>query len=138
MAANLAALMNASKASPTKLTGTRNYRTWAKDLELILVRMGCWEVTKNPPPPEAERTVEWTANNNWARSEIHLWCSPEQQQYIIDSELAFDSWNILASQHNCKSTVFYRTPAPIIVYYFPYITCLLYLLFLIKHVRTSG
>ena len=39
---------------------------------------------------------------------------------------------------NCKSTVFYRTPAPIIVYYFPYITCLLYLLFLIKHVRTSG
>ena len=38
----------------------------------------------------------------------------------------------------CKSAVFYRTPAPIIVYYFPYITCLLYLLFLIKHVRTSG
>ena len=38
----------------------------------------------------------------------------------------------------CKSTVFYHTPAPIIVYYFPYITCLLYLLFLIKHVRTSG
>ena len=41
-------------------------------------------------------------------------------------------------QSLCKSTVFYRTPAPIIVYYFPYITCLLYLLFLIKHVRTSG
>ena len=37
----------------------------------------------------------------------------------------------------CKSTVFYRTPAPIIVYYFPYIKCLLYLLFLIKHVRIS-
>ena len=41
-------------------------------------------------------------------------------------------------KEQCKSTVFYRTPAPIIVYYFPYITCLLYLLFLIKHVRTSG
>ena len=41
-------------------------------------------------------------------------------------------------EDSCKSTVFYRTPAPIIVYYFPYITCLLYLLFLIKHVRTSG
>ena len=38
----------------------------------------------------------------------------------------------------CKSTVFYRTPAPIIVYYFLYITCLLYVLFLITHVRTSG
>ena len=44
----------------------------------------------------------------------------------------------LPSIWSCKSTVFYRTPAPIIVYYFPYITCLLYLLFLIKHVRTSG
>ena len=44
----------------------------------------------------------------------------------------------LSSDCLCKSTVFYRTPAPIIVYYFPYITCLLYLLFLIKHVRTSG
>ena len=38
----------------------------------------------------------------------------------------------------CKCTVCYRTPAPIIVYYFPHITCLLYLLFLIKHVQTSG
>ena len=37
-----------------------------------------------------------------------------------------------------KSTVFHRTPAPIIVYYCLYITSLLYLLFLIKHVRTSG
>ena len=45
---------------------------------------------------------------------------------------------VLFKQVLCKSTVFYRTPAPIIVYYFPYITCLLYLLFLIKHVRTSG
>ena len=44
----------------------------------------------------------------------------------------------MSGQRQCKSTVFYRTPAPIIVYYFPYITCLLYLLFLIKHVRTSG
>ena len=42
------------------------------------------------------------------------------------------------TDEDCKSTVFYRTAAPIIVYYFPYITCLLYLLFLIKHVRTSG
>ena len=46
--------------------------------------------------------------------------------------------NVFPLLRNCKSTVFYRTPAPIIVYYFPYITCLLYLLFLIKHVRTSG
>ena len=46
--------------------------------------------------------------------------------------------NNIQPGRNCKSTVFYRTPAPIIVYYFPYITCLLYLLFLIKHVRTSG
>ena len=39
---------------------------------------------------------------------------------------------------HCKSKVFYRTSAPMIVYYCLYITCLLYLLFLIKHVWTSG
>lgn len=72
MATNLAALMNASKASTNKLTGAGNYWTWAKDMELILVRIGCWDVTIKEPPPEAERDAEWTANNNWARSEIHL------------------------------------------------------------------
>ena len=59
--------------------------------------------------------------------------------YITDRDPIMDL--TLASKihrRTCKSTVFYRTPAPIIVYYFPYITCLLYLLFLIKHVRTSG
>ena len=49
-----------------------------------------------------------------------------------------EMWERAIKEAGCKSTVFYRTPAPIIVYYFPYITCLLYLLFLIKHVRTSG
>ena len=105
MATNLADLMNASKASPNKLTGAGNCRTWAKDMELILVRMGCWEVAINEPPPEADRAAEWTANNNWARSEIHLWCSPDQQDYIIDSELAYDSWKILATQHNSSSLI---------------------------------
>ena len=50
----------------------------------------------------------------------------------------FFFFTLLLREGVCKSTVFYRTPAPIIVYYFPYITCSLYLLFLIKHVRTSG
>lgn len=31
-----------SKPSPTKLSGMGNYRTWAKDLEMVLIRMGCW------------------------------------------------------------------------------------------------
>ena len=91
MMANLAALMNASKTSPNKLTGSSNYRTWAKDMELILVCIGCWEVTMNKPPALAARTSEWINNNNWARSEIHLWYSPEQQDHIIDSDLAYDS-----------------------------------------------
>lgn len=91
MMANLATLMNASKASPNKLTGSNNYRMWAKDMELILVRMGCWEVTINKPPAPAARTSEWINNNNWARSEIHLWCSPKQQDHIIDSDLGCDS-----------------------------------------------
>ena len=70
-----------------------------------------------------------------------------EKQWKVDlqlyNEVIIPSWQaecaeIDAVWASCKSTVFYRTPAPIIVYYFPYITCLLYLLFLIKHVRTSG
>ena len=30
-------------------------------------------------------------------------CSSDQQDYIIDSELAYDSWRILAAQHNSRS-----------------------------------
>ena len=58
--------------------------------------------------------------------------APQEQKYWTNF------FTLLLREGVCKSTVFYRTPTPIIVYYFPYITCLLYLLFLIKHVRTSG
>lgn len=76
-------MMHASKATPNKLAGASNYRTWAKDMELILVRMGCWGVTILEPPPPDERTPEWKANNNWARSKMHLWCNSDQQDHII-------------------------------------------------------
>ena len=58
--------------------------------------------------------------------------TPQERKYWINF------FTLLLREGVCKSAVFYHTPAPIIVYYFPYITCLLYLLFLIKHVRTSG
>ena len=45
---------------------------------------------------------------------------------------------LLLREGVCKSVVFYRPHAPIIIYCFPHIACVLYLLFLIKHVRTSG
>ena len=71
---------------------------------------------------------------------------PTWESFAAALKAAFDDpdayqtayMKISSLKQECKSTVFYRTPAPIIVYYFPYITCLLYLLFLIKHVRTSG
>ena len=56
--------------------------------------------------------------------------APRKQKYWTNL------FTLLLREGVCKSTVFYRTPAPIIVYYFPYITCLLHLLFLIKHVQT--
>ena len=63
MAANLAALMNASKAFPNKLACPADFQMWARDMEFILVRMGCWDVTTTDPPV-LECTAEWTANNN--------------------------------------------------------------------------
>ena len=60
--------------------------------------------------------------------------TPQERKYWTK----FFLFTLLLREGVCKSTVFYRTPAPIIVYYFPYITCILYLLFLIQHVRKSG
>jgi len=50
----------ALRPSPPKLIGHSNYRTWAKDMEMILLRVpGAWKVTKDPPLDEAERTDDW-------------------------------------------------------------------------------
>lgn len=72
-------MMHASKVTPNKLAGSSNYRTWAKDMELssFVWVAGMW------PSLNPQRTPEWKANNNWARSEIHLWCNPDQQDHII-------------------------------------------------------
>lgn len=88
-----------SKPSPTKLSGMANYRTWSKDLEMILIRMGCWEVTTDEPPDKEVRTRKWKRLNNWARSEIHLTCQPDQQELIHDSETAYESWRTLKMRY---------------------------------------
>ena len=71
-------------------------------------------------------------------SALNWWMGNEKK---LDTSMPghWTSWTDFVEElRKCKSTVFYRTPPPIIVYYFLYITCLLYLLFVIKHVRTSG
>ncbi|MCW2783452.1 MAG: RNA-dependent polymerase [Marmoricola sp.] len=85
-----------------KLTGEANYRTWAKDIEMVLIRMGCWEVTTEALPVVANRTGDWKKKDNWARSEIHLACSPDQQELILDSETAHASWEILKNEYARK------------------------------------
>ena len=79
--------------------------------------------TRKPRYPTSQQTERRTERGKHA---------PQERKY------ATNFFNLLLREGVCKSTVFYRTPAPIIVYYVPYITCLLYLLFLIKHVQTSG
>ena len=83
-----------------KLDGASNYRRWARDMEMILVRMDAWHLVSHPPPPALERDAAWTRKNDWARSEIHLSCSPEQQDLIEDSTTAYDSWTILHHEYN--------------------------------------
>ena len=95
--------------------------------------------------------IDWTKNTvTFGSGYCQAHCLPTRVPQPIDTPITTYKIAMISraafrlateqedSQGFCKSAVFYRTPAPIIVYYFPYITCLLYLLFLIKHVRTSG
>lgn len=103
MTDNYSALV--AKPHVIKLSGASNYRTWSKDLEMVLIRMGCWEVTTEALPAAANRDDEWKKKNNWARSEIHLGCNPDQQELILDSETAFDSWKILKDEYARKGEI---------------------------------
>ena len=84
----------------TKLKGNQNYRTWAKDIELCLLRNRCWEVVFSPVPEAPDDS--WQAKDNWARGGIHLCCEAEVQDIIIDSIHAHDSWNLLKSEFDIK------------------------------------
>ena len=82
-----------------KLDGASNYRRWARDMEMILVRMDAWHLVSQPSLHAPERDAAWTWKNNWARSEIHFGCSPEQQDVIEDSTTGYDSWTILHHEY---------------------------------------
>lgn len=100
MADNYSSLV--AKPHLIKLSGAANYRTWSKDMEMILIRMGCWELISEPVPAQNLRTVDWKKKNNWARSEIHLGCAPDQQELILDLENAYNSWKILKDEYAKK------------------------------------
>jgi len=82
----------------TKLKGPSNYRTWAKDMEMCLLRNRCWDLVTAAVPEE--RTNEWKMKDNWARGEIHLCCEADVQDIIIDSEHAHDSWTLLKAEYS--------------------------------------
>ena len=84
----------------TKLKGAQNYRTWAKDIELCLLRNRCWEVVSSAIPEAPDDS--WQVKDNWARGEIHLCCEAEVQDIIIDSKHAHDSWTLLKSEFSIK------------------------------------
>jgi len=44
-----------SKPTPVKLEGAKNYRSWAKDMEMVMLRMKAWELVTQEPPVEAQR-----------------------------------------------------------------------------------
>ena len=84
----------------TKLKGPSNYRTWAKDMEMCLLRNRCWEIVTSALPEGEARTNEWKRKDNWARGEIHLCCEADVQDIIIDSEDAYESWSLLKAEYS--------------------------------------
>jgi len=83
----------------TKLKVGSNYWTWAKDMEICLLRNKCWDVVTSAMPTEETRTEESKTKDNWARGEIHLCCKADVQDNIIDSEHAHDAWTILQKEY---------------------------------------
>ena len=92
-----------SKPTPVKLEGASNYRSWAKDMEMVMLRMKAWTLVTREPPAVDARDDAWLEKDIWARSEIHLWCSPDQQDLIHDSTTAYESWKILKDQYSTRS-----------------------------------
>ena len=92
-----------SKPTPVKLEGASNYRSWAKDMEMVMLRMKASTLVTREPPAVDDRDDAWLEKDIWARSEIHLWCSPDQQDLIHDSTTAYESWKILKDQYSTRS-----------------------------------
>lgn len=74
-----------------KLNSHKNYRTWAKDMEVCLIRNACWTVVTSAVPAEEDRNEAWLVKAYWARGEIHLSCEADIQDIILDSKHAPDS-----------------------------------------------
>ena len=68
-----------------------------------MLRMKAWHQVTHEPPAEAARDDAWLKRDSWARSEIYLWCSPDQQDLIHDTSTAYESWKILKDQYSTKS-----------------------------------
>ena len=92
-----------SKPTPVKLEGASNYRSWAKDMEMVMLRMKAWTLVTREPPAVDDRDDAWLEKDIWARSEIHLWCSPHQQDLIHDTTTTYESWKILKDQYSTRS-----------------------------------
>jgi len=87
----------------TKLKEGSNYRIWAKNMEMCLLRNKCWDMVTSALPAEQARTEEWKTKDNWARGEMHLYCEADVQDIIIDSEHAHESWILLQNKY-CKKS----------------------------------
>jgi len=82
---------NVASGEDYETQGASNYRTWAKDMEMCLLRNRCWTVVTSSVPEDESQREEWETKDNWARGEIHLCCEADVQDIIIDSEHAYDS-----------------------------------------------
>jgi len=52
-----------SKPTPVKLEGAKNYRSWAKDMEMVMLRMKVWDLVTQEPPAEVQRDEAWKEKN---------------------------------------------------------------------------
>lgn len=86
-----------SMSTPTcnaiKLNG-KNFHKWKRDMTLYLRSANLWAVvTENVDA--AERDARWTRKNDKALNDIHNACDADQQDLIMELEMAKDAWDKL-------------------------------------------
>ena len=100
--------INALLATVNKLSGTDNYYDWAFQMQLILMRAGCWGVVNGsvarPDVTDVARHADWNTKSADGYTAIGLTLHPDQTIHIRDCGDAPEAWNALERMYSRNSS----------------------------------
>lgn len=91
------------KVGQSPKLGNENYKEWAVSLSLYLEGSGYWDIVEGTREKPKQKTNDenWAADNAMAAALIFNSCEKtQQQQHILNSRNAKDSWDTLKAIHS--------------------------------------